>query len=79
MQATEKDCSSIKTEDAIESYESTSAQSRVSPLFALAQQATAPLPERFPRLTFLAIALLLLISALTAEFEYLRCAGYSWP
>lgn len=48
-------------------------------LFALAESSRAPLPERFPRLTFLAIALVLLISALTAEFEYLRVAGYSWP
>jgi hypothetical protein len=50
-----------------------------SSLFALAERAQATLPERYPRLTFLAIALFLLISVLTAEFEYLRGAGYSWP
>lgn len=38
-----------------------------------------PLPERFPRLTFLAIAIALLVTALTAEFDYLRGAGYFWP
>ena len=50
-----------------------------SPLFALAERARAPVPERYPRLTLLAIALFLLISVLTTEFEYLRGAGYSWP
>lgn len=56
-----------------------SVRGEVAPLFALAQLSRTPLPERYPRLTFLAIAVLLLISALTAEFEYLRGAGYSWP
>lgn len=56
-----------------------SVQSKIAPLFALAERAPAPLPERYPRLTFLAISLLLLISALTAEVEYLRGAGYYWP
>ena len=48
-------------------------------LFEHAERAPLPLPERFPRLTFLAIAIALLITALTAEFDYLRGAGYSWP
>lgn len=79
MQATLKNRTSIKTGNPAGSTESTAVQLKTRPLFALAQQTAAPLPERFPRLTFLAIALVLLISALTAEFEYLRCAGYSWP
>ena len=48
-------------------------------LFALAERLPTPLPERYPRLTFAVIAVLLLASALTAELEYLRVAGYSWP
>ena len=48
-------------------------------LFEHVERTPAPLPERFPRLTFLAIALALLVTALTAEFEYLRGAGYFWP
>jgi hypothetical protein len=48
-------------------------------LFVRSQEVRPPLPERFPRLTFLAIAVALLISALTAEFDYLRGAGYYWP
>ena len=48
-------------------------------LFEHAEDAHIPLPERFPRLTFLAIAIALLASALTAEFDYLRGAGYFWP
>ncbi|HEY2471098.1 MAG TPA: hypothetical protein VGI45_25105 [Terracidiphilus sp.] len=66
--------------DGIRPYSETeTARSEGAPLFALAAQARTPLPERYPRLTFLMISLLLLISALTAEFEYLRGAGYSWP
>jgi hypothetical protein len=48
-------------------------------VFEHAQKMPTPLAERFPRLTFLAIALTLLASALTAEFDYLRGAGYYWP
>ena|ERR1700722_12402408 len=48
-------------------------------VFEHAQEMPTPLAERFPRLTFLAIALTLLASALTAEFDYLRGAGYYWP
>jgi hypothetical protein len=48
-------------------------------LFEHAERTPTPLPERFPRLTFLAIAIILLVTALTAEFEYLRRAGYIWP
>ena len=48
-------------------------------LFTQAPQARISLPERFPRLTFLTIALALLASALTAEIDYLRGAGYYWP
>jgi len=59
--------------------EETSEEREAPPLFALAERYRGSLPERFPRLTFLAIAILLLISALTAELDYLRGAGYSWP
>ena len=48
-------------------------------LFEHAEETVTPLPERFPRLTYLAIALALLASALMAEFDYLRGAGYYWP
>jgi len=48
-------------------------------LFEHVEGTPAPLPERFPRLTFLAVALALLVTALTAEFDYLRGAGYFWP
>jgi hypothetical protein len=48
-------------------------------LFERAESEPLPLPERFPRLTFLAIAIALLVTALTAEFDYLRGAGYFWP
>lgn len=48
-------------------------------LFEHSHKMRTPLPERFPRLTFFAIAVALLASALTAEFDYLRGAGYYWP
>jgi hypothetical protein len=48
-------------------------------LFEHAESTPPPLPELFPRLTFLAIAVVLLVTAVTAEFEYLRGAGYFWP
>jgi hypothetical protein len=48
-------------------------------LFEHAQKAPAPFPERFPRLTFLATAIALLVSALAVELDYLRGAGYYWP
>jgi hypothetical protein len=48
-------------------------------LFEHAERVPLPLPERFPRLTFLAVAIALLLTALTAEFDYLRGAGYIWP
>lgn len=48
-------------------------------LFEHAENVPLPLPERFPRLTFLALAIALLVTALTAEFDYLRGAGYFWP
>ena len=48
-------------------------------LFEYAKCSPPPLPERFPKLTFLAIAVALLVSALAAEFDYLRGAGYYWP
>jgi len=68
---------SVANPDGLESdRERDAGQEEIAPLFALAE---APLPERYPRLTFLAISLVLLISALTAEFEYLRGAGYYWP
>jgi len=46
-------------------------------LFENAQRAS--LPERYPRLAFLAIAIALLVTALAAEFDYLKGAGYFWP
>jgi hypothetical protein len=48
-------------------------------LFEHMQQTPASLPERFPRLTILAIALVFFASVLMAEFDYLRSAGYYWP
>jgi hypothetical protein len=48
-------------------------------LFEHEGEIQAPFPERFPRLTFLAIAIALLASALAAEFDYLHGAGYYWP
>lgn len=48
-------------------------------LFAHSQELPTPLAERFPRLAFSVIALSLLIFVLTAEFDYLRGAGYYWP
>ena len=48
-------------------------------VFERVQQTQVSLPERFPRLTVLAIAVVLLASALTAEFDCLRGAGYYWP
>jgi hypothetical protein len=50
-----------------------------SRLFEHTEKMQAPWPERFPRLTFFAIAVALLAFALTAEFDYLRGAGYYWP
>lgn len=69
----------LRRETANDDYTADPVQREAAPLFALSEQFPAPFPERFPRLTFLAISLLLLISALTAEFEYLRGAGYYWP
>jgi hypothetical protein len=54
-------------------------QEDIPELFVRSQTIHTPLPERFPKLTFLAIAVALLLSALTAEFDYLRGAGYDWP
>ncbi|MGC1422523.1 MAG: hypothetical protein WA354_08410 [Terracidiphilus sp.] len=48
-------------------------------LFEYARQARVSFPERFPRLTLFAIAVVLLASALAAEFDYLHGAGYYWP
>jgi hypothetical protein len=48
-------------------------------LFEYAQQIPATLPERFPRLTFFAIAVALLVSAVAVELDYLHGAGYYWP
>lgn len=48
-------------------------------LFEHAGKTVIPLPERFPRLAFAAIAIAILLSALTAEFDYLRGGGYYWP
>jgi hypothetical protein len=48
-------------------------------LFEYARQTRVSFPERFPRLTLFAIAVVLLASALAAEFDYLHGAGYYWP
>lgn len=48
-------------------------------LFEYAQQIPATLPERFPRLTFFAVAVALLVSAVAVELDYLHGAGYYWP
>jgi hypothetical protein len=48
-------------------------------LFEHQREIQAPFPERFPRLTLLAIAIALLASALAAEFDYLHGAGYYSP
>ena len=48
-------------------------------LFEHSKNVPVTLSERYPRLTFLAIAIALLVTALTAEFDYLRGAGYFWP
>ena len=48
-------------------------------LFKNVATAPATIPERFPCLTFLAIAISLLLTALTAELDYLHGAGYLWP
>ena len=48
-------------------------------LFEHSQQTAASLPERFPRLTILTIALVFFAAVLMAEYDYLRSAGYHWP
>lgn len=48
-------------------------------VFEHVQDMPISLAERFPRLTFFAVALTLLLFALTAEFDYLHSAGYYWP
>lgn len=48
-------------------------------LFEQTVDAHIPFPERYPRLTFLAIAAALLAFTLTTEFDCLRVAGYYWP
>jgi hypothetical protein len=48
-------------------------------LFEHVQQMPVTFAERFPRLTFFAVAVTLLACALAAEFDYLHGAGYYWP
>ena len=48
-------------------------------LFENAINAPQTIPERFPRLTFLAVAVSILVTALVAELDYLHGAGYMWP
>ena len=48
-------------------------------LFEHTQQTPASLPERFPRLTILAVALVFFAAVLMAEFDYFRSAGFYWP
>lgn len=45
-------------------------------LFVQAEPMHVTQLERFPRLTFLTVAISLLVTALTAEFDSLRGAGY---
>ena len=45
-------------------------------LFEQAERMHETLHERFPRLTFLTVAIALLVTALTAEFDSLRGAGF---
>jgi len=59
-------------------HDSTDAREDVARLFALAERAPISLAERYPRLTFFAISLVLLVCTLTAEFECLHSAGYTW-
>lgn len=47
-----------------------------APLFA--HIAPASFAERFPRLTFCAVATAILLATLTAEVECLRSSGYFW-
>lgn len=49
-----------------------------SRLFEL-NTAPASLAERFPRLIIFAAAATILLATLTAEIDYLRASGYSWP
>ena len=47
-------------------------------LFHQVQNSPASWAERFPRLTFCAVAFAILLTALTAEIEFLRGSGYYW-
>ena len=48
-------------------------------LFEFVENAPATFAERFPRLTFCAVAVALLLAAISTEIEYLRGSGYYWP
>jgi hypothetical protein len=48
-------------------------------LFEFAGNAPATFAERFPRLMVCAVAIALIVSAITVEIECLRGAGYYWP
>lgn len=47
-------------------------------LFKMVYQSQGTLAERFPRLTVCAVALLILLTAVTAEIDCLRGSGYFW-
>jgi hypothetical protein len=49
------------------------------PLFDFAGNAPATFAERFPRLTICAVALSLIMAAISVEIDCLRGAGYYWP
>jgi hypothetical protein len=48
-------------------------------LFEFVANSPVTFAERFPRLMFCAVALALLLTAITAEIDCLRAAGYYWP
>ena len=48
------------------------------PLFELVRNAPATFAERFPRLMVTAVAVAVLLAALTAEIDCLRGSGYYW-
>jgi hypothetical protein len=64
--------------NAVDSKQEFSATQTACHLFQYAVQGKLPLADRFPRLTLLAVALALLVSAVAVEIEYLRGAGYYW-
>jgi autonomous glycyl radical cofactor GrcA len=70
--------SAIKLAPVKDGLESTERAAVIRP-YEGSEDEIVPLPERFPRLTFLVVALALLFSSLTAELDFLRGAGYYQP